>query len=627
MSEPVQILFGLLGGLAIFLYGMTMMSDNLQRAAGEKMKKILGVLTINPVMGVISGALVTAVLQSSSATTVMAIGFVSAGLMTLPQAISVIFGANIGTTMTAQLIAFNLSDYVWIIIAVGFVIYFLGKTRQVKAVGGTILGFGLLFLGIDTMGTVMKPLAKSEVFADMIREVANVPVLGLLVGCGMTLIAQSSSATIAVLQNVAQQAGPDGVHSVIGLAGAIPVLLGDNIGTTITAVLASLNQTKDAKRTAAAHCIFNISGSLLFIWFVKPYAAFIQSISPKGPELEVISRQIANAHTGFNITMTIIWTPLLWLMVKIVMKLIPDRIDESAPEEQPIYLDNRLVGQPIAALHLAAKEILRCSEMAKAMLTGINTLSQKDPDAQSAELAFVRAKSETERKLSSTISEYLDRIFSAGSLSEDQARQATGIMFILNDIDRISALCGEVAGNISSVGVMVKRKDGQGAKSAAGRKAAAEGSGRAGGKDAGKGGNKYQTGQLYYSKDAMKDLRKAAGKILAMYTDAMTAITEGTDFNLEQLENEKDAVDSLDEKMRRAHMDRVSKGKCSPSLTGPFNALLHSLDRIGNSCVNLADMALEQMKFSVFLEDEELTERAKEQVKKLEPAPAAGNRA
>ena len=314
MSEPVQILFGLLGGLAIFLYGMTMMSDNLQRAAGEKMKKILGMLTINPVMGVLSGALVTAVLQSSSATTVMAIGFVSAGLMTLPQAISVIFGANIGTTMTAQLIAFQLSDYVWIIIAAGFLVYFAGKTRQVKAVGGTILGFGLLFLGIETMGTVMKPLAQSPVFAAMIQRVAHIPVLGLLVGCAMTLVAQSSSATIAVLQNVAQQAGPDGVHSVIGLAGAIPVLLGDNIGTTITAVLASLNQTKDAKRTAAAHCIFNLTGSLIFIWFVKPYAALITAISPKGNELEVISRQIANAHTGFNITMTLIWTPLLWLM-------------------------------------------------------------------------------------------------------------------------------------------------------------------------------------------------------------------------------------------------------------------------------------------------------------------------
>ncbi|MCI6756393.1 MAG: Na/Pi cotransporter family protein [Lachnospiraceae bacterium] len=600
MSEPVQILFGLLGGLAIFLYGMTMMSDNLQRAAGEKMKKILGMLTINPVMGVLSGALVTAVLQSSSATTVMAIGFVSAGLMTLPQAISVIFGANIGTTMTAQLIAFQLSDYVWIIIAAGFLVYFAGKTRQVKAVGGTILGFGLLFLGIETMGTVMKPLAQSPVFAAMIQRVAHIPVLGLLVGCAMTLVAQSSSATIAVLQNVAQQAGPDGVHSVIGLAGAIPVLLGDNIGTTITAVLASLNQTKDAKRTAAAHCIFNLTGSLIFIWFVKPYAALITAISPKGNELEVISRQIANAHTGFNITMTLIWTPLLWLMVKIVCCLIPDRRDETQPEEQPLYLDDRLVGQPLSALHLAAKEILRCSEMVKVMLNGINTLSGKDPDAQAAELSLVRSKSETERKLSAKISDYLEKIFSSGSLSEEQAKQATGIMFILGDIDRISALCGEVAGNIGSVGVLVRRKEENGRKK---RGTIVRSSGNV--ECAGDGAS----GQLYYSKDAMKDLRKAAGKILAMYTDAMQAITEGADFDMTELEAEKDVVDSLDEKMRQAHMERVSKGKCSPRLTGSFNALLHSLDRIGNSCVNLADMALQQMKFSVFLEDNQLTER------------------
>ena len=280
MNATLEIIFGLLGGLAVFIFGMNMMSDCLQKAAGERMKSILAMLTKNPILGVLAGALTTAVLQSSSAT-------------------------------TAQIIAFKLSDYIYIIIFIGFIVSFALKSEKAKNIRQTIFAFGLLFLGIETMGGVMKPLASSPVFTDMIAKVADIPVLGVLVGTFMTLVVQSSSATIAVLQNFASQPGPDRASSMLGLAGAIPILLGDNIGTTITALLASIGQPKDAKRTAAAHCVFNISGCLLFIWFVRPYAALIQYISPKGPEIEVISRQIANAHTFFNVTMTVIWTPSL----------------------------------------------------------------------------------------------------------------------------------------------------------------------------------------------------------------------------------------------------------------------------------------------------------------------------
>ena len=203
MNGTLEIIFGLLGGLAVFIFGMNMMSDCLQKAAGERMKSILALLTKNPILGVIAGALTTAVLQSSSATTVMAIGFVSAGLMSLPQAISIIMGANIGTTMTAQIIAFKLSDYIYIIIFIGFIISFVVKSEKARNIGQTIFAFGLLFLGIETMGSVMKPLASSPVFTDMIAKVADVPVLGVAVGTLMTLVVQSSSATIAVLQNFA----------------------------------------------------------------------------------------------------------------------------------------------------------------------------------------------------------------------------------------------------------------------------------------------------------------------------------------------------------------------------------------------------------------------------------------
>ena len=357
MNETVQIIFGLLGGLAIFLYGMNLMSDSLQKVAG--------------------------------ATTVMAIGFVSAGLMKLPQAISIIFGANIGTTITAQLIAFKLSDYIYIIIFVGFAMYFFAKQERLKNIGATVFGFGLLFDGIDIMGGVMKPLATSPVFAHMIEQVASMPVLGVLVGAGMTLVVQSSSATIAVLQNVASTAGPDGVHSIIGLVGAIPILIGDNIGTTITAILASVGQSINAKRTAAAHCIFNVSGAFIFIWFIKPYAAFIQAISTHGPEVEVISRQIANAHTCFNIALTILWTGLIGLMVKIVTTIIKGEDEISAlAMSEPRFLDKKMQRQPMAALELASNETIRVTDMVGDMMNHVVEATPKTLREVCGEIAY-----------------------------------------------------------------------------------------------------------------------------------------------------------------------------------------------------------------------------------------------
>ena len=324
MEELLQIGLGLFGGLALFLYGMNLMSNNLQEAAGERMRAILAAVTKNPFFGVLAGALATAVLQSSSATTVMTIGFVAAGLMGLRQAIPIIMGANIGTTITAQIIAFKLSDYVLGIVLVGFLVMQLAKQGQMKYVGTAVFGFGLLFLGIDTMGAVMKPLAENPVFTDMIAQVTGVPVLGVLVGTLMTLVVQSSSATIAVLQNFAATPGVDGA-SIIGLEGAIPILLGDNLGTTITALLAAIGQSRDAKRVALSHCILNLSGCLLFVWLIGPAAAVVAAISPAGPEVEVIARQIANAHTLFNVTMTVLWLPLVSVMVKIVMAILPEK--------------------------------------------------------------------------------------------------------------------------------------------------------------------------------------------------------------------------------------------------------------------------------------------------------------
>lgn len=557
MNEKVQIAFGLLGGLAIFIYGMNMMSECLQKTAGEKMRSILALLTKNPVMGVLAGALTTAVLQSSSATTVMAIGFVSAGFMNLPQAISIIIGANIGTTMTAQIIAFKLSDYIYAIIFVGFIISFLVESEKVKNIGQTIFAFGLLFLGIETMGSVMKPLADSPVFTEMIARVSDVPILGVAVGTLMTLVVQSSSATVAVLQNFASQAGPDGVTSVIGLAGAIPILFGDNIGTTITAVLASIGQTKDAKRTAVAHCVFNISGTFLFIWFVGPFAKLIQMISPKGPEIEVISRQIANAHTIFNCVMTLVWVPLIWLMVKIVMRIIPDGRKEQYSLSEPLYLDEKLLGQPTAALQLVAKEVLHCSEIVRDMIRQTREALKNE---EKKEIEDVHCKLDAVKSLHARITQYLTDLFASGSLNEEQASQSAGIMYVLSDVDRMGILCGEVAGGIKE-----------------------------------KMEKKYK-----YSKEAMKDLGKSLELIETMYSEVREAIVSGKLEHAKELVKKREKVMELDISMRKAHMSRVSKGKCDASLTAPFNSILYSIDRMGNSCVNIADTVQGQLELNSF---------------------------
>ena len=558
----MQIVFGLLGGLAVFIYGMNLMSESLQKAAGEKMKSILALLTKNRIMGVIAGALVTAVLQSSSATTVMAIGFVSAGLMSLPQAISIIFGANIGTTMTAQIIAFKITDYIYAFIFIGFILTFVCKSERIKSIGQTIFAFGLLFLGIETMGDVMKPLASSPVFTDLIGKVSGIPVLGLLLGTAMTLVVQSSSATIAVLQNFAAQPGVDGVTSILGLVGAIPILMGDNIGTTITALLASLGQSRDAKRTAIAHTIFNLSGSLVFIWFVKPYAALIQAISPKGPEVEVISRQIANAHTLFNLTMTVVWVCLLGLMVKIVMWLIPDAKDAKVNPLQPAFLDKKVIGQPTAALKLVAKEVLHCSGMVKNMLKDLAGLSKSEDPAL---VGKIKEQGQTLHSLMEAINDYLAELFSAGVLTELQATQTAKLMHVCGDVERM----GELTSDLTDV-------------------------------IAGKIELKYS-----FSEEAMEDLRKSLNQISKMYGDAMRALEQGEPEEPEKLIRRREKVMDLDINMRKAHMDRVNKGKCKAKLSAPFTRLLHCVDRMGNSCVNLADMAMEHMNFGYFLDMED----------------------
>lgn len=559
MKDAAAVLFGLFGGLAIFIFGMNMMSESLQKVAGAKMKQVIGILTKNPVLGVAAGAVATAVLQSSSATTVMVIGFVSAGLMGLPQAISVILGANIGTTITAQIIAFKITDYIYAFVFIGYFLSFAAKTEKTRNIGRTVFAFGLLFTGIETMGSVMKPLASSPFFVEMIGKTAGIPPLGAAAGALMTLVVQSSSATIAVLQNFASQPLEDGVTSMIGLTGAIPILLGDNIGTTITALLAAAGQAKNARRTAAAHCVFNISGAILFLWFVRPFAALIRYLSPKGPEVQVISRQIANAHTLFNIIMTVIWVPLIWLMVKIVMILIPDGTEEQGRSGEPVYLDHSFVSRPPAALALTAGEVLRCGRLTVEMLSDVGALmGGKGMDI----FREIEEKRLVIQSLNDRIAEYLSKMFAAGTLNEEQSAYAARLMYVMEAISRMAALCEEVGSNM-----FTEHKELQ-----------------------------------PYTDAAKRELKDSIIAVQSQYAHVLEVLEDrGAEVD-DRLRREKERVMHLDLTMRMNHADRVRQGICGAQMTGVFSRLVHDIARMGDVCADLMEAAGSGMKFAYFLE-------------------------
>ncbi len=555
MNETVKIFFGLIGGLALFLYGMNSMSDALQKTAGERMKKILSFLTKNPIMGALAGALVTAVLQSSSATTVMAIGFVSAGLMSLPQAISVIFGANIGTTMTAQLLAFKLSNYIYPIIFIGFMLNFVGKTEKLKNIGMVIFSFGLLFEGIEIMGHVMKPLAGSGFFVDLMAQVASTPVLGVLLGAGMTLVVQSSSATIAVLQNFATQPAADGVSSVIGLTGAIPILLGDNIGTTITAILASIGQTKNAQRTAIAHSIFNISGSVVCLCIIPWFAQFVQYISPTGREIDIISRQIANAHTTFNIVCTLVWLPFIPIMVKIVKAIIRGEDKNLKPAYETKFLDNKMLDKPVAAMYLISQEMERLVGFADKTLCQLKFILDSNRSVENYE-KFKENLAITDQ-LQAKITDYITKLLSSGNLTEQQSEETASLLFVTNNIQRIAERCKDIDATCSNI---VAQNN-------------------------------------ILSPTANQEMIKCISITQSLLERSIEAIKTGKNDIAGDIFKDKDKMRRSERKCNKAHLKRVKLGECNASMTPHFSDILYNLSRIADNCISIAEEAADSVCF------------------------------
>ena len=352
----MQIVISLLGGLGLFLYGMNLMGESLEKVAGSKMKKIIELLTKNIFMGVLLGAVVTAVIQSSSATTVMVVGFVNAGLMGLPQAVGVIMGANIGTTVTAQIVSFDLTGMAPLALGIGILLYLFAGNEKYKQVGEVFIGFGLLFTGMESMKLAVSPLAEYKGFTDLLSTFGRYPILGLLLGFGITAIIQSSSAAMGMLVVLASQ-------GLVPLSSALPILYGQNIGTCVTSLISSIGANKNAKRAAMIHLIFNILGTIIFLILLNGIVVkFVVSLDPGN-----VARQIANVHTIFNIVSTILLLPCNKLIVKLAMRIVPDKEDEIEEDESRVikYIDDRMIQTPPIALASTIKEVSRMGEKAR----------------------------------------------------------------------------------------------------------------------------------------------------------------------------------------------------------------------------------------------------------------------
>ena len=446
------MIIGLFGGLALFLYGMEKMSEGMKKAAGNKMRSILAALTNNRVIGFMVGAFVTMVIQSSSATTVMLVSFVQADLMSFAQSLGVILGADIGTTITAQLIAFKLTDYALLMIAVGFGLRMLGESDNLKSTGDILLGFGLLFFGMKLMGDAMKPLRTYPAFIDLMKGLEN-PILGLLIGAVFTALIQSSSAFTGIVIVLAQQ-------GLLTLEAGIPLVFGANIGTCITAGLSSIGTSREAKRVAMAHVLFKVGGVLLFIFWIPTFASFIHSIAEKFGSNT--ARQIANAHTIFNISLGLIFLPFTVIFARLLLKILPKEKTVKGVLPATWHLDEGLIETPEFAINLARSEISRMAKLLGRMLRAIiipfmsdATLINRDvkhkeeanlfikeiptQDEIFPELTLMEGIDMREEKIDFLDEKIVDFLIKVArqELSDEQAAEVYGMISITNDLESI----------------------------------------------------------------------------------------------------------------------------------------------------------------------------------------------
>lgn len=540
-----DILFPFVGGLALFIYGMQIMAQGLQNAAGSKMKKMLEVLTKNKLMGVLLGAFVTAIIQSSSATTVMVVGFVNAGLMNLMQAMSVIMGANIGTTVTGWLVSsvewaefLSPSTIAPIIVMIGVVALITAKKNKQKEIASILIGFGILFIGIDMMSGAVKPLRDSEIFRTAFITLGANPLLGVLAGAVVTAIIQSSSASVGILQTLA-------VAGLVPFNAAVYVIMGQNIGTCITAMLSSIGASRNAKSAAYMHLLFNIIGTVIFSILSIIY---FKMINPAlGEELITIT-QISIVHTSFNVATTVLLFPFSNGIIYLAKKL--NKVKETEEEKVIVHLDDRVLETPSVAVQLAVKEVIRMGNIAlKNLDASVNCLYTKNPD----EIEKVIKREEKIDNICDGINQYVVKICSK-PISDIENTTATSLLHLVDDIERIGDHCENIAEIASEM---------------------------------------YES-KTTFSNTAMTELKEIVKHSFTSFAEAIKAFEN---FDVESARNvvrEEDIVDELRSKLRIAHIQRLASNECSAEPGIYFLDILTNLERISDHSLNIAQVVLNE---------------------------------
>ena len=549
------ILFLVVGGLAMFLYGIRLMSDGLQMIAGDRLRRILEKGTRTPLRGVLTGIIVTCLIQSSSGTSVIAVGLVNAKLLTLKQAIGIIMGANIGTTLTAYLIGISLTDYALPIIFVGVLLYMFAKKQRINYIGQAILGFGLLFYGMDVMGDGLKPLAYTDTFTQLMGQVDNNSLIGVLIGVGLTAIVQSSAATIGVLQELAFQ-------GVITYNQAIPILFGDNIGTTVTAVLAGFGASTDAKRASLVNLIIKVLGTVVFLPlflcgilpFIVEHFTNLVFFFAGGWDGINVKMQIAQTHGVFNILNTALQLPFVALLASIVTKLIPDKKDAVKVEEEalyrPLYLEPLLLNNPPVALANATRELLHMGDLAKNSLGHARNYFFEHDDTDKFDASHMEAAIDS---LELDITNYVIEATFKKDLNSSLSNRSYIILQTVGDLERI----GDHAENI------VEQAD-------------------------------YCTeNNINLSGNAQESLKTMFSYVQQILSDSMEALRTGDKDLAKDVIDFDDMIDQMEVCLRKDHIERLNAGRCSGSAGAVYLDVISNLERIGDHAVNIAKYVLE----------------------------------
>ena len=531
----MNIAISLIGGLGMFLYGMNVMGDGLQKAAGEKLKKIIEMLTTNKIMGVLVGTLVTAIIQSSSATTVMTIGFVNAGIMSLQQAVGVIMGANVGTTVTAQLVSFNIEKYAPIAIGIGMAFWFFTKKKNVKNISEILIGFGILFVGMNFMKAAAAPVSEMPQVHDAMLYLSKNPVLGILAGFVITGTIQSSSASIGILIVLASQ-------GLLPITAALPVLYGDNIGTCVTSLLSTVGASRNARRAAIMHLCFNVIGTLLFIIVLsKPIVALVTSIDPTN-----VPRQIANAHTLFNVVNVIVLLPFSSYLVKLATKLVPYTEDEDLENIHTTkFLDERILETPSIALSNSVDEVIRmASRSTRALDSAYDAV--KTFSHEKREKTF-----EYEKMINTLQLDITNFLFALSNrnLSDLERIKADVLFHIVNDIERV----GDHADNIAEISQFMEDK------------------------------------KVKFTDDATKELDTLFELASKNFYDSITAL-KTSDFELAATITDREReINILEQNARNSHMVRLRSGTCSVEAGIYFLDIISNLERISDHSINITE--------------------------------------